>query len=290
MGDKPVVSVSSTICRVGEFNIDNCNSFLHTDEGFCLKNLQSSDNVGEYNMIYLLFLSLIFCPVVVHCANANLCVGKESPGLFVSQAGFSVPDYVNRYSETVVGRGGVRYYLLPLYEAYFPALAAIKSDADVMQNNQGDHNTPPALNMTRQWTAIGGQAWELFAHKDAKGSPKLSSSLRYMIVRDDGCCVGECGLQRDSETGRSSIFYNLLPGARGKGIGSSVARALVGIFFKLFPSEQTLYVYFLVGNTPSRKTAEKAGFTPHKVKGQAMQKTLDGRLYDFYSISRKRAI
>ncbi len=228
----------------------------------------------------LSFLLIVFlgCVAVAHT--------PQPPAIYATQAKVDVPDYVNAYSEKITDRAGNTFYMLPVYSTYLTAAMMLKRDPDVIKNNFGNSACLLSPFAARRIIKSSMRSWASFAAKRAKDEYQFVP-LRYVIVGSDGQAIGECGLQSGKEG--CSIYYNLFPAARGKGIASRAARKLVQVFFRLFPEENELFCYFLEGNASSRFVAQKADMTPHMIGGSVKKEKIEGRLFEYYSISRKKA-
>lgn len=105
-----------------------------------------------------------------------------------------------------------------------------------------------------------------------------NDELARLVVADvrSGVIFGGGTLHHlDPERGIIEIGYWLYPRARGRGIATKVARALAEHAFRLGVQRVTAYVS--VGNVPSERVLERAGFTREGVL-RSMPKTGGGRV------------
>ncbi len=83
-----------------------------------------------------------------------------------------------------------------------------------------------------------------------------------MIATEDDpeAGIGSIGLWlREIDSGRASIGYWLVPGARGKGLAAGALRAVVSFAFGTFEIPR-LHLFVEPWNVASARTAEAAGF------------------------------
>jgi RimJ/RimL family protein N-acetyltransferase len=127
-----------------------------------------------------------------------------------------------------------------------------------------------------------------FGREELVGSiqelPSLADSGRLLALaaldaRTEEVIGGGTLHHLDAERGIVEIGYFVLPHARGQGLGSHIARMLAEHAFSLGVERVAAYVN--VGNTPSERVVERAGFTREgvvrslpKPDGRRVDKTL----------------
>jgi RimJ/RimL family protein N-acetyltransferase len=127
-----------------------------------------------------------------------------------------------------------------------------------------------------------------FGREELVGSiqelPSLAESGRLLALaaldaRTDELIGGGTLHHLDAERRIVEIGYFVFPHARGQGLGSSIARMLAEHAFSLGVERVAAYVN--VGNTPSERVVERAGFTREgvvrslpKPDGRRVDKTL----------------
>lgn len=80
------------------------------------------------------------------------------------------------------------------------------------------------------------------------------------LIRADGVVIGDCGIHGPVDAaGCVEIGYGLAAPYRGQGYGSEVVAAITEWLLSL-PDVREICAHTVIGNTPSRRVLEKAGF------------------------------
>jgi RimJ/RimL family protein N-acetyltransferase len=133
------------------------------------------------------------------------------------------------------------------------------SDLPMVRQASDDPLIPSITSVPLLYTDEAGRAFIARQHaRDAEGD-----GYSFVVTREaePAVGVGSIGLWlREIESGRASIGYWLVDGARGAGLAAAALRAVVGFAFGTL-SIPRLHLFAEPWNVASARTAEAAGFT-----------------------------
>ncbi len=132
------------------------------------------------------------------------------------------------------------------------------SDLDMVRQASADPLIPSITSVPRTYTEEAGRAFiERQQARDAEGD---GYSFVIAPEADPTTGIGSIGLWlQEIESGRASIGYWLVAGARGQGLAAAALRGVVSFAFSEL-SIPRLHLFVEPWNIASARTAEAAGF------------------------------
>ena len=121
-------------------------------------------------------------------------------------------------------------------------------------------NSNPEMTKYQSWNPLKEEEqavrWVQGAIREQFETPRTSFSL-VVTSKPDGTFVGNIGAEIDYKTSTTEIWYSMCPGFHGKGYATEAVRALIA----LLPTNHTLAIECDPKNIPSRKLADRLGFS-----------------------------
>lgn len=134
--------------------------------------------------------------------------------------------------------------LRPWQDADAPAVARAYADPDIQQWHARSMTAHEALEWVRSWS-------DRWREETAAG----------WAVTEQGLLVGRAGIQRlDLHEGLAELAYWVVPAARGRGVATAAAGAVIDWSFEQLGLHR-LELTHAVDNVASCRTAAKLGFT-----------------------------
>jgi ribosomal-protein-alanine N-acetyltransferase len=132
------------------------------------------------------------------------------------------------------------------------------SDLAMVRQAAADPFIPSISSVPRTYTDDAGRAF--IERQHARGAEGDGYSFVIAPEDDPKTGIGSIGLWlQEIESGRASIGYWLLAGARGRGLGAHALRAVVSFAFEALHVPR-LHLFVEPWNVASARTAEAAGF------------------------------
>jgi [ribosomal protein S5]-alanine N-acetyltransferase len=132
------------------------------------------------------------------------------------------------------------------------------SDLAMVRQAAADPFIPSISSVPRTYTDDAGRAF--IERQHARGAEGDGYSFVIAPEDDPKTGIGSIGLWlQEIESGRASIGYWLLAGARGRGLGAQALRAVVSFAFEALHVPR-LHLFVEPWNVASARTAEAAGF------------------------------
>ena len=132
------------------------------------------------------------------------------------------------------------------------------ADLAMVRQAAADPFVPSISTVPRRYTDDAGRAF--IERQHARGAEGDGYSFVIAPEADPKVGIGSIGLWlQEIESGRASIGYWLLPGARGQGLAAVALRAVVSFAFDAL-SVPRLHLFVEPWNVASTRTAEAAGF------------------------------
>jgi [ribosomal protein S5]-alanine N-acetyltransferase len=133
------------------------------------------------------------------------------------------------------------------------------SDLALVRQAAADPLIPSISSVPRRYTDDSGRAFIERQHARDAGGDGYSFVIAPEAAPQTG--IGSIGLWlQEIESGRASIGYWLVAGARGRGLGAHALRAVVSFAFATLAIPR-LHVFVEPWNVASARTAEAAGFS-----------------------------
>ena len=133
------------------------------------------------------------------------------------------------------------------------------SDLAMVRQAAADPFIPSISSVPRRYTDDAGRAF--IERQHARGAEGDGYSFVIAPEAEPKVGIGSIGLWlQEIESGRASIGYWLLAGARGQGLAAHALRAVVSFAFERARPSRASHLFVEPWNVASARTAEAAGF------------------------------